>query len=79
MQESRGKNILAEGSAGSKALRWATAWLLQELVWSPGQVAELVRESSWYTTVAGLISGQGTYKNQPVALAVVAQWIERWL
>ena len=33
----------------------------------PGRVSQLVRASSWYTKVAGLIPGQGTYKNQPVS------------
>ena len=31
----------------------------------PGQVAQLVRATSWYAKVAGSIPGQGTYKNQP--------------
>ena len=33
---------------------------------SPGQVAQLVRELSQYAKVVGLISHQGTYKNQPM-------------
>ena len=33
---------------------------------SPGQVAQLVRALSGYAEVAGLISSQGTYKNQPM-------------
>ena len=33
---------------------------------SPDQVAQLVRESSLYARVVGLVHGQGTYKNQPM-------------
>ena len=36
----------------------------------PGQVAQLVRASSWYTMVVGSIPGQGTYKNQPMNASV---------
>ena len=32
----------------------------------PGQVAQLVRASSQYTKVVGSISGQGTYRKQPM-------------
>ena len=35
---------------------------------APGWVAQQVRESSWYTKVAGSIPNQGTYKNQPTNL-----------
>ena len=44
----------------------------------PGQVAKLVIAQSPFTKVAGLIPGQGTYKNQPMALADVAHWTESW-
>ena len=37
----------------------------------PGWIAQLVRVSASYMVV-GLIPGQGTYKNQPMALAGVA-------
>ena len=33
---------------------------------SPGQVAQLVGASPWYTKVEGSIPGQGTYKNEPM-------------
>ena len=45
---------------------------------SPGQIAQSVGASSRYAKAAGLIPGQDTYKNQPMALAGVAQWIEHW-
>ena len=32
----------------------------------PGQVAQLARALSWYTKAVGSISGQGTYKKQPM-------------
>lgn len=32
--------------------------------WGPGQVAHLVRASSCYTKVVGLILGQGIYKKE---------------
>ena len=35
-----------------------------------------VRVSFWYARVAALIPSQETYKNQPMALAGVASWIE---
>ena len=34
----------------------------------PGLVAQLVRVSSPYAKVVGLMPGQGTYKNQPVCV-----------
>lgn len=34
----------------------------------PGQVALLVRASSWYTKVAGSIPHQATYKSQPMSV-----------
>ena len=37
---------------------------------SPGQVAQLVRASSWHAEVVGWIPRQGTYKNQPMSASV---------
>ena len=36
----------------------------------PGRVVQLVRKSSCYSKVAGLISGQSTYKNQTVNASI---------
>ena len=38
--------------------------LYKEIKYSPAQVGQLVRASSQYAKVEGLISGQSTYKNQ---------------
>ena len=40
--------------------------IMKEMSLSPGWVAQLVRVLSQYAKVVGLISGQGTYKNQPM-------------
>ena len=45
---------------------WDTNTLSKCVKLGPGQVAHLVRASSWPSKVAGLIPGQGTYKNKPI-------------
>ena len=42
----------------------------QEYLGRPGGVAQLVAVSSRYAKVAGLILGQGTYKNQPMDASI---------
>ena len=46
----------------------------------PGQGAELLEHCLDKAKVVGVgsIPAQGTYKNQPAALAGVVQWIEHW-
>ena len=51
---------------GNRALAQMQIYLILKHI-GPSQVAQLVGMSTWYDKVAGLILGQGTYKNQPMS------------